>query len=201
MRTTIRRLMLALPLLAASCVGPQAPPEVFAPPNYRYLTPIRLNVTSIDIEDHSVPEPGSVDSLSPVRPVEALKQMASDRLIASGSAGRAVFVIDHASIVRADGGLTGTMAVHLDVFAGNGDTRAGYAEAKVTRRRTSTDVGENAPSVLYHMTMQMMADMNVEFEYQVTHSLKDWIQATARTAPLPPPVQAQDLGTPVKVQP
>ncbi len=201
MRTTIRRLMLALPLLAASCVGKGTPPETFAPPSYRYLAPIRLNVASIDIEDHSVPEPGVVDSLSPVRPVAALRQMTTDRLIAGGSAGHAAFVIDRASIVRADGGLTGAMAVHLDVFAGDGDTRAGYAEAKVTRRRTSTDIDENAASVLYQMTTQMMADMNVEFEFQVTHSLKDWMQATARTAPLPLPVQAQDLATPLPARP
>jgi len=201
MRTTTRRLVLALPLLAAACAGDSTPPETFAPPSYRYLAPIRLNVLSIGIEDHSVREPGSVDLLSPVRPADALRQMATDRLIASGSAGRAVFVIDRASIVRAGGGLTGAMAVHLDVFAGDGDTRAGYAEANVARRRTSTDTSENAASVLYHMTEQMMADMNVEFEFQVTHSLKDWMQATARTAPLPPPVQAQDLGTPVRTQP
>ncbi len=201
MRTMIRRLVLALPLLAASCAGNETPPETFSPPNYSYLSPIRLNVAAVEIEDRSGPEPGSVDSLSPVRPADALKQMAKDRLIAGGTAGRAVFVIDRASIVRGGGGLTGAMAVHLDVFAGDGDTRAGYAEAKVTRRRTSTDTSENAGSVLYQMTTQMMADMNVEFEFQVTHSLKDWMQATARTAPLPPPVQAQDLATSPPVRP
>jgi hypothetical protein len=189
-----RRFALALPLLAASCAG-EPPPESFTAPTYSYLTPIRLNVASVEIQDRSIPEQGSVDTLAPVRATESLKQMAKDRLVASGSAGRAVFVIERASIVRADGGLSGTMAVHLDVYAG-GDARAGFAEAKVTRSRTSTDTSENTGRVLYEFNRQMMADMNVEFEFQVTHALKDWVQVTAGVAPPPPPVQSQDLPPP-----
>ena len=120
--------------------------------------------------------------LGPLRPVEALKQMANDRLLGRRQL-RAGGVRDstRASIVRAQGGLDGALGVHLDVFAGGSDTRAGYAEAKVARRRTSTDTDERTDVVLYNFVNQMMADMNVEFEFQVTHSLKDWVQATAAT--------------------
>jgi hypothetical protein len=190
-----RRTVLLLPLLAAACADDTVP-QSFPLPNYRYLTPIRLNVASIEVDDRSVPIGGnSVEAMSPLRPADALKEMATDRLVAAGSAGRAVFVIDQASLVQANGGIDGVMAVHLDVYAG-GATRAGYAEARVVRRRTSTNTDEDPRAVLYDFTLQMMRDMNVEFEFQVRRSLKDWLQQTAPGAPLPPPVQSQDLGAP-----
>ena len=191
-----RRTVLLLPLIAAGCGGDE-PQQSFALPSYRYLTPIRLNVATVEIDDRSPPIPGnSVEALSPVRPADALKQMANDRLVAAGSAGRAVFVIDQASLIRSRGGIDGVMAVHLDVFAGGGGERAGYAEARVARRRTSDDTDENARKVLYDFTLQMMNDMNVEFEYQVKRSLRDWLQVTAGAAPPAPPVQAEDLAAP-----
>jgi hypothetical protein len=161
------------------------------------LTRIRLNVASIEVEDRSPPASGdSLEALDPVRPADALKQMAIDRLSADGSAGRAVFVIDQAQLRRVRGGVEGAMTVRLDVFAGAGDQRAGYAEARVSRRRTSTDGDENLRTVLYNFTMQMMNDMNVEFEYQIRRSLRDWVQTTSGSAPPPPPVQAQPLPGP-----
>ncbi len=196
-----RRSVLLLPLLAAAC-GDSEPPRNFALPSYTYLTPIRLNVANIEVDDRSPPATGnSVEGVSPLRPSDALKQMANDRLVAAGSAGRAVFVIDQASLKRVDGGIEGLMAVHLDVFAGQGGERAGFAEARVARRRTSTDTGEDSRAVLYDFTVQMMNDMNVEFEFQVKRSLRDWLQGTAGRAPPPPPVQTEDLSAPTRLPP
>ncbi len=190
-----RRTVLLLPLLAAACADDDTA-QSFPLPSYSYLTPIRLNVASIEIDDRSVPGGGdSLESMSPLRPADALKKMATDRLFAGGSVGRAVFVIDQASLVRSNGELDGVMAVHLDVYAG-GAARAGYAEARVVRQRTSTDMDDNTRAVLYDFTVQMMKDMNVEFEFQVRRSLRDWLQDTATSAPLPPPVQSQTLGAP-----
>ena len=93
------------------------------------------------------------------------------------------------------------MAVHLDVFAGEGGDRTGYAEARVARRRTSNDTDEDSRAVLYDFTTQMLNDMNVEFEFQVKRSLKDWLQATAGAAPPPPPVQEQTLAPPPPSRP
>ena len=192
-----RRSALLLPLLLAACGGDDDALRTFAPPSYSYLTPIRLNVANIEIDDRSPPATGnSVEGLSPLRPSDALKQMANDRLIAAGSAGRAVFVIDQASLRRVNGGIEGLMVVHLDVFAGSGGERAGFAEARVARRRTSTDTNESSRAVLYDFTMQMMNDMNVEFEFQIRRSLRDWLQATAGRAPPPPAVEQQDLSSP-----
>ena len=192
-----RRTVLLLPLFAAACADDDEAQQSYALPSYAYLTPIRLNVASIEVDDRSPPVPGrSVEAVSPIRPADALKQMANDRLVAAGSAGRAVFVIDQASLVRAGGGIDGVMAVHLDVFAGTGGDRAGYAEARVARRRTSNDSDEDPRKVLFAFVLQMMNDMNVEFEYQVKRTLREWLQATAGSAPPPPPVQSQDLAAP-----
>ena len=55
-------------------------------------------------------------------------------------------------------------------------------------------------TALYDITTQMMQDMNVEFEFQVRQSLRDWLQV-ATTAPPPPPVEQQPLGAPVRPAP
>ncbi len=192
-----RRTVLLLPLLAAACADDDGP-QTFAMPSYSYLTLLRLNVGSVEIDDRSQAVGGNtIEAMSPLRPADALKQMAHDRLLAGGSAGRAVFVIDQAWIKRANDGLDGRMAVHLDIYAG-GDTRVGYAEAQVARRRTSSDMDENPRRVLYEFVGQMMGDMNVEFEFQVRRSLKEYLQDTAASAPPPPPVQSQDLSAPSK---
>ena len=192
-----RRSVLLLPLIVAACADDDTAPRSYALPSYSFLTPIRLNVANLEIDDRTAPVGGnSVEALVPIRPTDAIKQMANDRLVAAGTAGRAIFVIDQASLVRSRGGIDGVMAVHLDVYAGDGGERAGYAEARVARRRSSTDTDENARHVLYEFTLQMMNDMNVEFEFQVKRTLREWLQATAGSAPPPPPVRSETLAAP-----
>ena len=198
-----RRTVLLLPLILAACDDDtEEAPRTFPVSSYSYLTPIRLNVASVEIDDRTPPtRAGSLAAASPLRPVDGLKEMANDRLVTAGTAGRAVFVIDDASIQRVPGGIEGLLAVHLDVYAGVGGDRAGFAEARVARKRTSTDVNEDSRAVLYDFTVQMLKDMNVEFEYQVKRSLKDWLQTTAGNAPPPPPVQSQQLPPPSAAAP
>lgn len=191
-----RRTVLLLPLLATACVDNPTPGN-FSQSNYSYLTKLRLNVANIEIDDRSPPATSALDGMAPLRPADALKQMAMDRLFAGGSAGRAVFVIDGASLTRTDGGIDGRLAVHLDIYTG-GETRVGFAEAQVARRRVSTD-GETTRTILYEFVNQMMDDMNVEFEFQVRRSLKEYLQDTDSTAPPPAPVQSQDLSAPAAV--
>jgi hypothetical protein len=191
-----RRTVLLLPLFAAAC-STDSGPENYPMPSYTYLTPLRLNVARVQIDDRTPPVGNDrVLELAPLRPVDALKQMASDRISAGGTVGRAVFVIDQAWVRRVGGGgLDGRMSVHLDIYAG-GDSRVGYAEAQVARNRVSTDTDENPRAVLYQFVKQMMNDMNVEFEYQVRRSLKEYLQDTASAVATPPPVQSQDLAPP-----
>jgi hypothetical protein len=189
-----RRLVMLLPLVLAACGG-RPPPHNFPPLTYDYLLPLRLNVASVDVQDNWTPNSGAdVGALSPQPPAEALERMARDRLFPAGSSGRAVFVIDDASIIRNGNALYGTLAVHLDIIGADGH-RTGYAEARVARTRTGPAVDDDLPGSLYDLTKQMMDDMNVEFEYQVRRSLKDWLQNSPPGA-MPAPVSVQPLPPP-----
>ena len=77
------------------------------------------------------------------------------------------------------------MAVSLTIFDDNG-IQLGFAEARVQSHRTG--VSGNIRPVLYNMTKAMMSDMNVEFEYQIRHNLKDYL--TSPAAPDTPVEQA-----------
>ncbi len=176
-------------LALAACS--QGGPRVYAPLRYDYLNPLRLNVQSLTIEQRFVPA-GDIDltAQDPAPLVPTLKAMAQDRLQAVGSTGRAVFIIKDASMVRIRDGINGSIDVELDVYAGGG-TRAGFAEARVSRSRTGNV--DDLPAALYDMTRQLMDAMNVEFEFQVRRSLHDWL---APTNDIPAPVQEQALPPP-----
>jgi hypothetical protein len=128
--------------------------------------------------------------LDPVQPVDALRQMAQDRLKPFGAAGQAVFVIQNASVLRDGDTITGTFAVRLDIYT-SANTRVGYAEARVAHSHSGHV--DDIHQVLYDMTKQLMDEMNVQFEYQVVHSLRDWV---APVGGGPAPVQQQPLGAP-----
>jgi hypothetical protein len=188
----LRRTALLLPLLLAACSGDDlAQRTEFPALHYDYLTPLRLNVATVDVPD--APPPGPLDAVNPAPPGQTLRRMALDRIGAGGATGRAVFVVDQASITQAGDGLSGVMAVHLDVLRPDGG-RAAYAEARVTRQATLPRRAE-LPAALYDMTRAMMDDMNVELEFQARRSLHDWLQS-AEAAPAPAPVQQQDLSAP-----
>lgn len=184
-----RRLALTAPLWLAAC-GDDGPPRTYPPLRYDYLTPLRLNVASVDFA--ALPAPGPLDGQSPVPPGPALRQLAEDRLSAAGSSGRAVVTVDEARIARTGSGLDGTFAIRLDILSASG-VKAGFAEARVARRVSGID--RNLRGALYDMTRQMLDDMNVELEFQLRRSLRDYLQATT-TAPAPAPVQKQDLSAP-----
>ena len=190
---------LATVMLAGGCGGDSNPEPVFKHPSYSYLTPLRLNVGQIRIEDHVPPPTGSDDlgPTSPVPPDQALEQMAKDRLVAAGSSGTAVFSIDQASITGQPGGaLDGTMAVHLDIVSNSGG-HAGYAEAHVSRQFVpgSSTGDDGTRAQLYALTTQMMQDMNVEFEFQLRRTLGDWM-LDASGAPVATSVEQQPLPGP-----
>ncbi len=186
-------------LLLAACGGGGQPTPDFAPPDYSYLTKLRLNVGTLTIEDHAAQgaDPNDLGPTAPVPPDQALQQMAHDRLVAAGNSSSAVFTIDQASIVGTGGGaMDGHLAVHLDILTADGG-HAGYAEAHVLRKfvpgAATPDDGTRAE--LYGLTRQMMQDMNVELEYQVQRSLRDWL-VDASGAPVAGTVEQQTLQPP-----
>jgi len=188
-RLLSRRSSMLLPLALAACGG--EPPD-YPPLRYNYLPPIRLNVASVSVRPDYVPSGVAPDlsPLAPVQPVDALRQMAQDRLQPFGAAGQAVFVIQNASLLRDGDTITGTFAVRLDVYT-SGNTRVGYAEARVAHSHSGHV--DDIHQLLYDMTKQLMDEMNVQFEYQVVHSLRDWV---APVGGGPAPVQQQPLGAP-----
>jgi hypothetical protein len=185
-----RRSSLLLPFVLAACGGREE--RVYPPLHYGHLTPLRLNVGAIQIEQRYVPSSASPDvsQLDPMPPVQALRNMGTDRLQAFGSTGQAVFVIQEASLTRQRDNILGSFAVELDVYTAD-NTRAGFAQARVTRRFTG-DL-DDLPPTLYDMTKDMMDTMNVEFEFQVRRSLRGWlipdgaVQAPVQEQPLTPP--------------
>jgi hypothetical protein len=183
-----RRTALLLPWAVAACGG-DAPSRAMPPLRYDYLPSLRLNVAAVDVGD--APPPGPVEAQSPAPTGATLRQMALDRLAAGGSSGRAVFIIDAAQVDRNSGNLNGLMAVHLDILTADG-ARAGFAEARVSRSSTT---GSDLRGALYDMTRQMMDDMNIELEFEIRRSLRDWLQDPT-AAPPPPPVEQQDLPAP-----
>ncbi len=201
-RAALALSLAALPALLAGCVVQAPPPQLFPPLTFGYLTKLKLDIANIEVDvawqPQPVPNGEHVEIQSPVQPVDALRRMVQDRLIPGGTDGKATVAIDDASLTRVGDRFEANFAVHMDIHNGDG-TRSGYAEARVARTRT---ISAYAPAAireaLYQLVKAAMADMNVEFEFQIRHSLGDWLQATSPTAPPPPPVEQQDLGAPEK---
>jgi len=183
-----RRAALLLPWAVAACGG-DAPPRAMPPLRYDYLAPLRLNVATVDVGD--APPPSPVEAQSPAPAGATLRQMAQDRLAAGGASGRAVFTIDAAQVDQSSGHLNGLMAVRLEIFTPDG-ARAGFAEARVSR---SSITDGDLRGALYDLTRLMMDDMNVELEFEIRRSLRDWLQEPTADPP-PAPVQQQDLPSP-----
>jgi hypothetical protein len=199
-----RRATLLLPVLAASCSHPPKVQTVFPPLTYGYLTKIRLITDTLDIDQTYVPPDisGQIANLAPVPPATALRQMAHDRLLPGSTPGKATFKIEDASVLLQHATLRANFAVSLTVTTADG-TRSGYAEARATHTATLLqDDPDVLRAALYSIVRAGMEDMNVEFEYQVRHSLHDYLQlgpndeAAPGTAPPPPPVQSQDIAPP-----
>jgi hypothetical protein len=173
---------------------------------YDYLVPLRLNVSTIQIEQRFRPSgtPPDVSQYDPVPPVSALRTMAQDRLQALGSADLAIFVIQDASLNRRGDTLSGNFSVQLEIY-NTPTNRVGYAQASVSS--TYTGDLDDLPGRLYAMTKDMMDRMNVEFEYQVRHSLGAWllpagaVQPQVESQPLTPSVPPSVPGEPPNMPP
>lgn len=194
-RCSAARVLTVAVLLLGACSGPPPPEPVYAPASYTYLNPLRLDVGAVEVADDWTPGPDDVGALSPVRPLDALHRMATDRLGASGSAGRAVLRIEQASIRRAGERLMGDLAVRLEIVGADGAPR-GFAAARVTRTATLPDE-DMLRQTLYALINDMMRDMNVELEYQARRSLGRYLAATVPAGgALPAPVEQQPLPPP-----
>lgn len=198
-----RRALLALPAGLAACATPL--PVVEGPPiGYRHLTPLRLDVASITVEDDT-PIAGPTDLGRELRPTaaEAVRTMGRDRLFAFGTENTARFVVLRAQVLRVPGPggqglfappterLDCALSCRLEIRDGNG-LRLGFAEANTARTRTLESDPAARMAVAETLLRQAMFDLNTEFEFQLRRALRAYLVEGDRAAP-PLPVQREEL--------
>ena len=165
---------LGLSLGLAGCADDE-PAQTFPPADYSYLSQLHLNVATINIQDEAVPAPGSLSSKAPTPPDQALKQMANQRLVASGQQGQAAFIIKQAYISsEGENAISGALDVQLNI-ADAGNLHTGYIHARISRKLDTGTKSATSRASLYALTNQMMQDMNVELEFQVRKKLMSWM--------------------------
>jgi len=196
-----RRALVLAPLFVAACDA--GPPPSYPAPRYDHLPSLKLAVGRVDIDDSWAPRGASrrVEHLAPVTPRETLRRMAEDRLLAGGTTGRAVFVIEDASIIRLPRHYEGTLAVRLEMTDDAGN-RLGETTARVVQVRPVAGESQRAVSdELYAFVRDLMKEMNVEFEYQVRRAMRASLQTTSPSAPQPGAVETESLDAPGRTPP
>jgi hypothetical protein len=177
-------------LALAACGGSPPPPAVnYQPLDYSYLPPITLRVSTVNVQNNYVPDPGAATLIGqdPEPPATAMLDVANRRLVPNGTPGTATFTIETASILLVGNNLVGTLAVRLDVVSADG-RRNGFTEASVTHSQTAPDSDASQADMqaaLYGMTKQLMDQMNVQMQYQIQRNLGDWV-VYAPNAAAPP---------------
>ena len=188
---TKRRAFLALPLLAACAheqpAGPFVPP---GPPSYGHLTPLRLKVGTLEIQ-----EPGSgtalmVEQPAPLLPSDVMLRMARDRLSAAGGPGSARFVVQTARLTRETASSAGVfspasetfrciMRCQMEIISAE-DAVLASAAAEVRREVTGPTRDDSERAALAERVVKLAGqDMNVEFEFQLRRHLRAWLQLVA----------------------
>ncbi|HEY6432187.1 MAG TPA: hypothetical protein VIZ17_09400 [Acetobacteraceae bacterium] len=195
LQSLTRSVVLALTVALTACTfGSEEPPAAQAL-DFSYLTPLPLNVATLNVESQYVPSgvPPDVSRLDPISPVQALEQMAQQRLKPVGPTGQAVFTVNNASMVQTGNVITGVMSVTLSIYPSPG-VRAGYAQATVTRQISGVEGDLAGP--LADLTRNLIDQMNVEFEYRVRQALGRWVLSPGATAAPVQQVPLQPPGSP-----
>lgn len=203
------KLVLAAPLLLAACATDPAPPAV-APlqADFTFLNRLRLDVAEVLIEDR-LPPPRANDRgprTSPSLP-DLLHAVARDRLLAEGTSGRAVALLQAAEIIETrvqtrgalftaeiDRRLDGRMKLRVDLIDAEGQP-AGFTEAEVRRSQTVLDNVDAAglARMTQAMAKQLVDALNVELEFQARRTLGPALVTGPRATTQP--VQQEDLTT------
>jgi hypothetical protein len=184
-----RRALLLMPLAAAACGAPE-PAEVPAGPmRFNHLTPLPLNVAAVEVAPGGPPaQSGDIGARMLPSPVEAVRTMAQDRLLAVGTAGEARFVVTQAAMIQGRDSLTCLVGCRLEILSAEGE-RLGFVEAQSRRAVSGSDAAR--PRATEALLRNAMDDLNVEFEFQLRRALKDWLVKTAPgpdgTLPAAPP--------------
>ncbi|MDE8345991.1 MAG: hypothetical protein POH28_07455 [Acidocella sp.] len=173
-----------IPLMVLALAGcSSAPPPNFQALDYSYLPPIVLKVSTLNVVNNYVPDPGAATLIGqdPAPPATTLLNMLNNRIVASGAPGTATVTVQTASIDQVGSNLTGTMTVDINVSSPDGRS-TGYTEASVSASQTAPDPDASASDVqaaLYALTKRLMDDMNVQLQYQIQHNLTHWLSWSA----------------------
>ncbi len=180
---------LLLPL-AAACAGQEPPAPPLGPLSFAHLTPLPLTVATVEMAPSGpVPPPGDIGGQTQPTPAEAVRQMGQERLSAVGTTGRAVFTATMASLVRDRAGIACLVGCRLEILSAEG-SRLGFVQAEARHAATGPDAAR--PRAADLLLRRAMDDLNVEFEFQLRRSLRDWL-ATAAPPAIPDSITREDL--------
>lgn len=181
----MKRLVFALPLLALASCGSTPPPQTFQPLDYSYLPPILLKVAQVNVVNNYVPTPSQAQeaALDPAPPADTLLAMLRQRLQPAGQPGTATVTVQTAYVDNVNGNLSGAMTVDVNLASADGRS-TGFTEASVTATQTAPDSSntDDTRAALYGLTKRLMAQMNVQLQYQIQKNLPNWISWTNNAA-------------------
>lgn len=191
-----RRTFLLLPLLVA-CGGKEPAYVPPGPIGFGYLIPLPLNVATVEVADGApLPPLGDIGHRLPTSPAEAVRIIGRDRVLAVGTEGKAVFSVLQAALIQGRETLSCQLGCRLELLSPMG-SRLGLVEAQSRRNVTGPDA--NRPQAEEALLRRTLDDLNVEFEFQVRRSLRDWLSTTSPNpdgtmpAPALAPVERETL--------
>jgi len=113
-------------------------------------------------------------------------RMGRDRIVPSGTRGRARFVVETATLTRSGDAIAVLLRARVEVLEDG--RRVAFAEAQSNRGATGAGGGATARArAAEALVARAMEELNVEFELQVRRNLRDWLMDTTPDAP-PVPV-------------
>lgn len=168
-----RRALLLLPFAAAACAAPEPAHVPPGPVRFDHLTPLSLNVAAVEVAPGGPPpQAGDIGARLLPSPLEAVRIMGRDRLLAVGTTGEARFVVSQAAMIQGRDSLTCLVGCRLEILSAEGQ-RVGFVEAQSRRAVSGADAGR--PRAAEALLRNAMDDLNVEFEFQLRRALKDWL--------------------------
>jgi hypothetical protein len=177
--------------LAAACTTPPESPD-FPVPRYTEKPPIKLDVADIRVQQSYEPplKAPNVEHLVPLRPADAARQWAQDRLEAVGETGTATLDIVDASVtqkgVETEGGIGGwlttepearytasmELAMRIERPTDSGSARVRGVRGTGVLEGSSIHEREK---VVYRLVKNLMDDLDGQMQTTLTDSLGTYV--------------------------